>query len=383
MGEKMKKIILCLIVFLQLIIPAHAESTSLAANAGSMILLDASSRKILNSKNETEKMYPASTTKIMTMILMFEAINSGKISFDDMVTASNYAASMGGTQVYLEPNETMSLMELFKCMAIGSANDATVAIGEYIAGTNDEFIKMMNAKAKELKLANTNFTNATGLHDENHYSCAYDLGMMAAYLIEIGGDQLLSVTSTYDTYIRENTAEKFWLVNTNKLLNGYPGVDGLKTGYTKESGYCIVTTAVKDNFRVIGVVMDEPDPKTRNNEMYEMLDYAFNMFEKKLIYPKGEIVNEIPILNSEIKTASLYAKEDISYLMKKTDDNEADYDIEIIHQTAPIQKDEVVARMNIRLGDDIIESFDLIVNEDINALTFFQRMIMDIQYLFQ
>lgn len=379
----MKKIITLLLILSFCIIPVKAENLDLAPTAKSSILIEANSKKVLNAKNETEKMFPASTTKVMTMILMFEAIKNNQISFEDIITTSSYASSMGGSQVYLEENETMTLHEMFKCMAIGSANDATVAIGEHIAGTNDAFIQMMNDKVKELKLVNTHFENATGLHDDNHYSCAYDLGIMAAYLIEIGGDQLLEITSTYDTYIRENTDKKFWLVNTNKLLNAYSGLDGLKTGYTKEAGYCLIATAKKNNLRIIGVVMGETDPKSRNKEMCQMLDYAFNLYENKIIYNKGDLVTQMDVYNSTVKTTGIYAKETISYLVKKGTDQGPSYNIKIIKNTAPIHLDEIVALLEIMDEDKIIQSFDLIVKEDIQSLTFMQRVINDLQKMFQ
>ena len=383
MGEKMKKIIIVLIVLSMSFIKVNGQSLDLAPNATASILIEANSKQILNAKNETEKLFPASTTKIMTMILMFEAIHSGQISFEDQITTSSYASSMGGSQVYLEENETMSLHEMFKCMAIGSANDATVAIGECIAGTNDAFVKMMNDKAKELKLVNTQFKNATGLHDPEHYSCAYDLAMMAAYLIEIGGDELLEVTSTYDTYIRENTDQKFWLVNTNKLLNAYTGLDGLKTGYTKEAGYCLVTTAKKDDLRIIGVVMQESDPKSRNKEMCQMLDYGFNLYENKVVYKKGDLVTQIDVYNSEIKTTGVYAKEDISYLVKKGEDQGPSYKIRILKNTAPFVSGEIVGQLDVMNEETVVFSSDLIVNENIAALTFVQKTVINIQRMFQ
>ena len=177
----MKKILIILLIFCILPIQkVNAVDDDITPNAKSAILIEANSKQILYQKNAQEKLYPASTTKIMTMILMFEAINDQKISFDDEITTSKYAASMGGSQVYLEVGEKMSLQDMFKSIAIASANDASVAVGEYIAGSIEKFVTMMNEKAKELNLKNTHFKNATGLHDPDHYTCAYDLAIMAA-----------------------------------------------------------------------------------------------------------------------------------------------------------------------------------------------------------
>ena len=226
-----KKIFITLIVVCLLpITNVKALDNDVTPNARAAILIEANSKQVLYDKNSSEKLYPASTTKIMTMILMFEAIRDKKLSFEDKITTSKYAASMGGSQVYLEQGESMSLKDMFKSIAIASANDASVAVAEHIAGNIDKFVTMMNDKAKELNLKNTHFKNATGLHDDDHYTCAHDLALMAAYLIQIGGEDLLNVTSLYDSYIREDTKQSFWLVNTNKLLKLYDGVDGLKTG---------------------------------------------------------------------------------------------------------------------------------------------------------
>lgn len=378
--KKLGIFLLCLIVC---IIPVNAEGINLAPNSGSMILIEASTGRIINALNEQEKMYPASTTKIMSMILLFEAINSKKITFDDMVTTSSYAASMGGSQIYLEENEQMSVHDMFKAVAIGSANDCIVALGEYIAGTNDEFIKMMNDKAKELKLLNTNFMNATGLHDDNHYTCAYDLGIMAAYLISIGGEELLKTTSTVEAYVREDSEEKFWLVNTNKLLNGYSGIDGLKTGYTKEAGYCLVATAKRDGLRLIGVVLNEPTPKQRNSEMAQVLDYGFNLYESRYVYRKGDIVTTLEVIDSEIKETNLYAKEDITYISKKGDAYEPSYNIHILKNQAPLFMNETAARLDLDNADGKTQSYDLVVLEDIPKLKFSQKMIRDFQRMWQ
>ena len=175
---------------------------------------------------------------------------------------------------------------------------------------------MMNDKAQQLNLKNTHFKNATGLHDNDHYTCAHDLALMALYLIEIGGDDLLSVTSLYDSYIRENTKQSFWLVNTNKLLKLYDGVDGLKTGYTKEAGYCLVTTSKRDNQRIIGVLMKESAPKTRNEEMCNLLDYGFNNFKQEIIFKKDNIIEKYVIDKMDNLTIDVKCKQDIAFQTK-------------------------------------------------------------------
>ena len=272
-----KLLIFLLIISLLPITNLQAIENDITPNASGAILIDADSKQILYDKNADKKLFPASTTKIMTMIIMFEAINNKKISFDDQVTTSKYAASMGGSQVYLEEGENMSLEDMFKSIAIASANDASVAVSEYIAGSTNKFVEMMNQKAKELNLKNTHFENVTGLHDNNHYTCPYDLAMMASYLIKIGGNKLLSVTSLYDSYIREDTKQSFWLVNTNKLLKLYDGVDGLKTGYTKEAGLCLASLAEVNGKEVI-LVTAKADG-THQTTPFHILD-AMNVYRQ-------------------------------------------------------------------------------------------------------
>ena len=320
----MKKILIILLIFCILPIQkVNAVDDDITPNAKSAILIEANSKQILYQKNAQEKLYPASTTKIMTMILMFEAINDQKISFDDEITTSKYAASMGGSQVYLEVGEKMSLQDMFKSIAIASANDASVAVGEYIAGSIEKFVTMMNEKAKELNLKNTHFKNATGLHDPDHYTCAYDLAIMAAYLIKIGGEDLLNVTSLYDSYIREDTKQSFWLVNTNKLLKLYDGVDGLKTGYTKEAGYCLVTTAKRDDQRIIGVLMNESAPKTRNEEMCNLLDYGFNNYQQITLFKKDSVIEQHLVDKMDNLSIDVKCKQDIVYTKAKNSNEKA------------------------------------------------------------
>ena len=349
------------------------EVNDITPNATASILIEANSKEVIIAKNEHEKLYPASTTKIMTMILLFEAVEQGKLNWEEILTTSAYASSMGGSQIYLETNEQMSIEDLFKAIAIASANDACVVIAERIGGTNENFIMMMNQKAKELGLNNTNFVNATGLHDDNHYSSAYDLSIMAAYLIEIGADKLLETTKTFDTYIRENTEESFWLVNTNKLLNSYQGIDGLKTGFTKESGYCIVATATRDNLRFISVVLNEPEPATRNQEASALLDFGFNQYEANIIFNKGTEITKIQIPNSKVKEVIVITSQDIIVPLKKGEEYNNNYEIEIIKQQAPLYKGEVIGYLHLFSQDNQNSiAYDLIIDDDVLPYTFYQ-----------
>ena len=377
-----KLLIFLLIISLLPITNLQAIENDITPNASGAILIDADSKQILYDKNADKKLFPASTTKIMTMIIMFEAINNKKISFDDQVTTSKYAASMGGSQVYLEEGENMSLEDMFKSIAIASATDASVAVSEYIAGSTNKFVEMMNQKAKELNLKNTHFENVTGLHDNNHYTCPYDLAMMASYLIKIGGNKLLSITSLYDSYIREDTKQSFWLVNTNKLLKLYNGVDGLKTGYTKEAGYCLVTTAKRDGQRLVGVVMKESEPKKRNEEMCNLLDYGFNNYKREIIYKKDSIIEKHVVDKMDNLTINVVCKEDIAYIKAKANDQK--YTTKIVYKDnlLPVKKGDIVATLTVLCDDKEITNYNLYSDNDVEKATYFSKLIKTFKLLF-
>lgn len=301
---------------------AHAEAkemkeakVKLADEAKSAILIERDTGKVLYEKNAHEPLPPASMTKIMTMLLIMEAIDEGKLSYDEKVRASEYAASMGGSQIFLEPGEEMTVDEMLHGIAIGSANDASVAMAEQIAGSEEAFVEMMNKKAKQLGLKNTHFANATGLPAEDHYSSAYDMAMMARELLKY--EDITKYTSKYEDYLRENTDKKFWLVNTNRLVKFYPGVDGLKTGYTAEAKYCLTATAKKNGMRVIAVVFGAPTPKSRNAQITKMLDYAFSQYRTHPVYKRNETVARVNISKGKRSSVEAVTSEPVSVLTKK------------------------------------------------------------------
>ena len=266
----MKKILLCLFIFIIGISKVHA--VTLAPNAKSAILIEASSGEIIYESNMDEKRAPASMTKMMSLVLIMEEIENGNLKIDEEIKISENAASMGGSQIYLEAGEIMTVNDLLKGICMASANDAVVALAERISGTEEEFVKRMNKKAKELGLTNTNFENSTGLDSDNHYSSAKDMALIARELVK--HDKILEYSSTFEDYLRQNTNKKFWLVNTNKLIKTYEGMDGLKTGFTESALYCLTATAKRNNMRLIGVVMKEESSNIRNSDMTELLNYG-------------------------------------------------------------------------------------------------------------
>ncbi|QIZ68254.1 D-alanyl-D-alanine carboxypeptidase family protein [Geobacillus subterraneus] len=340
-------LLLPLLLFLPLSVYAEEKEpkgakAELADEAKSAILIERDTGKILYEKNPHEKLPPASMTKIMTMLLIMEAIDEGKLSYDEKVRASEYAASMGGSQIFLEPGEEMTVDELLRAIAIGSANDASVAMAERIAGSEEAFVETMNEKAKELGLKDTNFVNTTGLPAEEHYSSAYDMAMMARELLKY--EDITNYTSKYEDYLRENTDKKFWLVNTNRLVKFYPGVDGLKTGFTSEAGYCLTATAKKNGMRVIAVVFGAPTPKSRNAQITKMLDYAFHQYQAHPVYKRNETVARVDVSKGKQTSVAAVTSEPVSVLTKKGQS------IEQIEKVIKV-KDRVKAP--IRKGDEL------------------------------
>ena len=259
----MKKIFFILLSLI-ILINVNATEVELAKNSETAILIEATTGKILFEKDKDKKMAPASMTKIMTMLLTMEALESGKISLDEDVLISENAQKMGGTQIYVEAGSNVKVEDLIKGIGIASANDAAVALAEKLGGAVENFIKMMNEKAKELGCKNTNFVNVHGLDDDNHLTTARDMSIMARELLK--HEEILNYTSIYEEFLNKPDGTRTWMVNTNKLIKYYNGLDGLKTGFTKKAGYCLTATAKRNGMRLISVVMNEATTEDRSND---------------------------------------------------------------------------------------------------------------------
>ena len=358
-------------------INVKAEDLSLASNAKSAILLEASTGEVIFEKNSHEKLHPASMTKMMSMLLILENIEKGVINWDDIVTVSSNASSMGGSQILLETNEQMSVSDLFKGIAVASGNDAVVAMAEKIAGTEEEFVNMMNKRANELGLTDTNFKNCHGLDDANHYSSASDMAKIAMELVK--HEKLFEYTSIYEDYLREGTDRKFWLVNTNKLVRFYSGADGLKTGYTGEAGFCLTATAKRNGMRIIAVVMGEPDSKTRTSDVSSMLDYAFAQYETETFLSTESILDTININKGKKEFVNIVPKENVTILNKKTDNKKnATYKLEMYDMKLPLKKGDTVGKLSVYVDDNLYRDIDVTVSEDIDKadiLTLYGRYL--------
>ena len=374
----MKKIIF-LIIGMFLFLTNFKAETMLAKNAKSAILIEASTGTIIYEHNSHEKLDPASMTKMMSLLLVMENIEKGVITWNQMVTVSPNASGMGGSQILLETGERMSVEDLVKGVSIASGNDAIFALAEVIAGTEENFVNMMNTKAQELGLKDTNFKNCHGLDEEGHYSSAYDMSMIARELVK--HEKILEFTSIYETYLRENTKRKIWLVNTNKLVRFKEGVDGLKTGYTSGAGYCLTATMKNNNMRVIATVMGEPDSSTRNSEVSSMLDYAYSQVGIKTVLKKNDIVETIDMPSAN-KRIEIVPVQDVNVLYKKLDgDINPTYEVKLNTIKLPIKNGDVVGTIDVYNNNKLVNTTNLTVKYDVgkcNILELYVKNLSDI-----
>ena len=376
----MKKL-LRLLLIITLLVPnfVKAEELDLAKNAKSAIMLEASTGEIILDKNSHERYAPASMTKIMSMLIIIESIENNIIGWEDIVTISENASSMGGSQILLETGEKMSVNDLFKGIAVASGNDAVVAMAEYISGTTSAFVNMMHEKVKELGLKDTNFKNPHGLDEANHYSSAYDMAMIAKELVK--HEKVLEYTSIYEDYLRKGTDREIWLVNTNKLVRFYDHLDGLKTGYTVDAGYCLTATAKKNNMRVIAVVMGEPDSKTRNSEITSMLDYAFAQYKTTTLLSSSDVIKKVKINKAKDEYVNIVPTTDINILSKKGDDiSSITYSTEIDEIKATIKKGTIVGYINV--NDKNKQQIALTVDKDISKASILDLFIRNLGDIF-
>jgi len=367
----------CLVILLLIVMVlpdcVNAEE-NLLKNAKSGVLMEATTGEILFEKNKDDRVPVASMTKMVAQIIILENIEKGTLSWDEKIKVSMNASGMGGSQIWLNTGEEMTVRDLMKGITMASANDATVALAERIAGTETAFVELMNKKVKELKLKNTNFVNCTGLDEDNHYSSAYDMAVIARELLT--HEEILKFSSVYEDYIRQDTPNKYWLVNTNKLVRFYNGADGLKTGFTDNAGYCMAVTAKRDGMRLIAITLGEATGKVRNEETTELLDYGFNVYKVDLVKEAGEIVDEIIIEKANKNKVSVAADEDISILKKKSEvSKQYDVEIKINDITLPIRKGTKVGKILVKDNGKVIREGNVVITEDVDKLGYFKTIL--------
>ncbi|WP_188206070.1 D-alanyl-D-alanine carboxypeptidase family protein [Alkalibacillus aidingensis] len=354
------------------------ESSDLAESSKSAFLIEVDTGTVLYNKDSDKRLPPASMTKLMTMLLVMEELDSGSLTLDETVQISEHAASMGGTQIYLEPFEEMSVKDLLKAVAIGSANDASVALAERIAVTEEAFVERMNERAEELGLSDTNFVNATGLPADNQYSTAHDMAKIGQALLE--HEKITDYTKVYEDYLREGTDDEFWLVNTNKLVKFYQGVDGLKTGYTSEAKYNLTATAKRGEMRLIAVVMGAETTKDRNADITNMFDYGFGQYELHQLHKAGEVLFSWDHMKADNDYLVAVPKTNISLLLEKGDKLD-DYHTELAMEDLeqwPLSQGDTIGKIEVYKGEELLHEYPLIIRdevEDASVWTLWKRMM--------
>ncbi len=373
----MKKIVLfLLVVFFALNVykceEIKEEKEAISLNSESGIIMEASTGKILFEKNSDKEMAPASMTKIMTLLLIMEEIDKGNLKYDDEVTISKNAASMGGSQIYLEENSKSTVKELVTSIGIGSANDSSVAMAEKIGGSVENFVSMMNERAKELGCTHTHFVNPHGLDEEGHYSSSKDMAIIASELIK--HEKILEITGTYETTITHQNGKSIWLVNTNSLIRFYSGLDGLKTGFTNKAGYCLTGTMKRNDMRLITVVMNAKEKEDRNTDTINMMEYAFSRFYNNTLVKSDKSLGKIFIDNAKKRTVDYYLEKDVNVVLEKNvKDIKYKYDIHLDEVKAPLKKGDKVGYLTLYYNNSEIK-YNLIVKDDVKETSFFGRM---------
>ena len=363
----MKRLCIALLLFL-LIFPAPAQALQPEGGGKSAVLMEISTGQVLYEHNSHEKLPPASVTKVMTLRLIMEAIDSGKIRWEDTVTASETAAAKGGSQIYLKVGETMTVSDMVKSIAVSSANDCACAMAEHIAGSESAFVGLMNQRAQELGMTDTTFVNCTGLDDapdaQNHKTSAQDIALMSRELLKNHPDIKKFTTIWMDT-VRNGT---FGLSNTNKLIRFYDGATGLKTGYTAAAGYCLSASAEREGMGLIAVVMGAETSQKRNAACKSLLDYGFANFT--VITPELPEPEPIRVKLSTADTVDAVLSNPQGLLIDKARKNGITMDLSVLEEvTAPVEKGQRLGTLTVKSGDEVLQEFPLTANQDIPRLT--------------
>lgn len=348
------------------------DASPLTLNSKSAVLMDGATGTVLYEKNAHEAMPPASVTKVMTLLLIYEAEDAGKFDWEDMVQVSEHAASMGGSQVFLEQGEMQTAADMTKCIAIASANDAAVAMAEFVAGSEEAFVECMNRRAEELGMKDTHFVNACGLDVDGHKTSAYDIALMSRELMA-NFPEIQEYTTTWQDSITHKTRKgetEFGLTNTNKLIKWYEGATGLKTGSTGKALYCLSGTAERDGLELIAVVMAAPDFKVRFQEVMKLLDFGFANYSAEKGLPAGEEVARIPVTKGNKNDIGAVVKDEISMLVKKDSAGDWETRTETLPSLdAPIAKGEKVGELVYLINGEEAGRTELVTAEEMPKAT--------------
>lgn len=343
------------------------QTTNLALQSGGAVLIEQHSGKVLYDHNMHEKLRPASVTKVMTLLLIMEQIDSGKLNYTDKIPCSENAASMGGSQIWLDVKEELTVDEMLKAICVVSANDCTVAMAEYIAGSEEAFVQRMNEKAKELGMNDTTFKNCHGIDEDGHVTSAYDIALMSRELLNNHPD-ITKYTTIYMDTLRDGKSE---LVNTNKLIRNYKGATGLKTGSTSVALYNLSASATRDDLSLIAVIMKAPSTKVRFEEAQKLLDYGFNNFQYKKLATKNDILKEVAVGKGVSNTVNAIVEQDAGVLIPKGQDGNITQSLSLPDNvSAPITKGQKLGEISYFLNNEEIAKVNIIAETDVAKNTF-------------
>ena len=344
------------------------------------ILIEPLTGEVIYANNEEEELLPASVTKVMTLLLIMEQIDSGNLDYSDVVTCSKNASEMGGSQIWFKENEILPIEEALKAICVVSANDVTVAMAELIGGSEDNFVIMMNGKAKELGMNHTHFVNCHGIDEEGHYTCAKDIAIMARELVN-KHPNILKFTSIWMDTLRNG---EFGLNSTNKLIRYYDGATGLKTGYTKDAGYNLVATATRGDNTFLSVILKAPTSEVRTNETKQLLDYAFSNYMVEKLCSTEAIIDEIPVDKNIEETVKVKIAKPVYRLTKKSEKSDVENVLLLDNVRAPIRKGDVVGKMEFRIKDtnELIGESEIVATNEVKKSDFKKYLLYIVNKFF-
>lgn len=372
-AKKLKKMVLVvlLVMLVNLAMPAYLQAEPVDVKAESYVLMDADSGKVLLAKNEHNKMDPASMTKLMTLILAVEDFYAGKVVLKDKVVASENAWKMGGSQIYLEPGEEMTFEDMLIAIAVGSANDACVAVAEHLEGTEKNFVARMNDEAKKMGLKNTHFANSHGLTADNHYTTAYDMAVIARYALRY--PKLLEYSAIKEYNLRQG---EFKLFNTNKLLWWYEGADGFKTGYTDKAKFCLTSTAKRNGLRLIAVVMASPQKHDNFRDSMQLLNYGFARYSFKTFFSKGSVCGTVKVGKGISDMVEVIAEENVGTITEKGQEKTITAEKNLFdYVNAPVTEGQKLGEMKVYKNGELVKTVNLIAANDVPRTSLIKEIL--------
>lgn len=353
---------------------AVGEDAGLSLSCTSAVLMEKETGQLLFDQNSHDKLEPASVTKVMTLLLVMEAVDSGRLSMDDMVTVSAYASGMGGSQVYLKEGEQMTVDQMIKCVTVVSGNDCAVALAEHLAGSETAFVSRMNQRAQELGMTDTNFVNCTGLPAAGHLTSAHDIALMSRELI-LNHPTIRQYTTIWMDSIRDGA---FGLTNTNRLIRFYPGATGLKTGSTDAAGYCISATAERDGMELIAVILKSPTTAQRFEDAKALLDYGFANYALVNVYPDAPLA-PVPVLLGTVPQIQPQLERDCRLLVRKGEESQVTTKLTLAEDLeAPVELGQTLGQMEVYVGDELRDTVPIVSAQEAVRLTapgIFSRML--------